>query len=270
MGKKRITICDPGFLANGARAIGLDGERLGESPHHFEWEPADAGSARFVTGGDLKHARGAGQIAWLIEPPRLHPEDYQVAWERRHEFDAIIAHSEANEWGALWYPKGGSRIKKENWGMHKKMKTKNISMICGPKDSMPGHKLRLALAELLGGGVDIYHDNYDKMETLSPYRFSIVLENERTPGFFTEKLIDCISVGTIPIYWGADVRYHHFMTTAVLPFMEMKIFASVLNMATEATYQKHAFRLQLDLSNCNEFDCCEDWIYTHYPELFDD
>lgn len=266
MDKRRITICDENFLPFGARAMGLDGERLGEPPASFEWEPAPVNTARFVTDGQIRNARGRGQVAWLLEPPALHPENYQIAWERRHEFDAVLAHSEAWLWGARWYPHGGSRIKPENWGLH--WKTKNISMICGPKESMPGHKFRLWLAENMGGEVDIYHDNPDKLETLAPYRYSIVIENERSAGFFTEKLVDCVSVGTIPIYWGAEAGMHHFLSGSVFPEVLPHTIAVFLKGATPELYDRHLYRLKIDLARCAEVACAEDWIYKKYPELF--
>lgn len=264
MNKRRITICDHLFLPLGARAMGLDGERLGESPRSFEWEPADAERARFVTDSDLKHARGKGQIAWLLEPPSLHPENYQTAWERRHEFDAILAHSEAWQWGAWWYPHGGSRIRPENWKVYEK--TKNISLICGPKESMPGHKLRHAVAEEFGDQIDVYHNNYNKLETLAPYRFSIVIENERTPGFFSEKLIDCLSVGTIPIYWG-DEKW--FDGRGIQPFESIGGLKYFLRKLGEGDYISRGRFVSHNLHVAESFACAEDWIFDTYRSLFD-
>jgi hypothetical protein len=44
----------------------------------------------------------------------------------------------------------------------------------------------------------------DKLETLSRYRFSICYENAQGyPGYITEKLIDCLRSGTVPVYGGA-------------------------------------------------------------------
>ncbi|MFC1952560.1 glycosyltransferase family 10 domain-containing protein [Chloroflexota bacterium] len=42
-----------------------------------------------------------------------------------------------------------------------------------------------------------------KYETLSKYRFSFCFENMAMPGWITEKIFDCIYVGTVPIYLGA-------------------------------------------------------------------
>jgi hypothetical protein len=42
-----------------------------------------------------------------------------------------------------------------------------------------------------------------KWETLAQYRFSLCYENMPMSGYVTEKLFDCLYVGTVPIYWGA-------------------------------------------------------------------
>jgi hypothetical protein len=43
----------------------------------------------------------------------------------------------------------------------------------------------------------------NKFEVLSKYRFCLVIENQVMDGWFSEKMIDCFSTGTIPLYWGA-------------------------------------------------------------------
>ena len=43
----------------------------------------------------------------------------------------------------------------------------------------------------------------DKLETISNYRFSLCIENMIFPGYVTEKIIDCLKCGVIPIYLGA-------------------------------------------------------------------
>lgn len=45
----------------------------------------------------------------------------------------------------------------------------------------------------------------DKYETLKKYKFCLAFENEeKTKGYITEKIFDCLLSGTIPIYLGAD------------------------------------------------------------------
>jgi hypothetical protein len=42
-----------------------------------------------------------------------------------------------------------------------------------------------------------------KIDVLRRYRHALVMENQRQPGYFTEKLLDAFRAGAVPIYWGA-------------------------------------------------------------------
>lgn len=42
----------------------------------------------------------------------------------------------------------------------------------------------------------------DKLDFISRYRFNIAFENSSVPGYTTEKLIDPLAMGSVPIYWG--------------------------------------------------------------------
>lgn len=47
----------------------------------------------------------------------------------------------------------------------------------------------------------------DKLETMANYKFALCFENVGFPGYVTEKIIDCLVAGVVPIYWGApDIR----------------------------------------------------------------
>ena len=55
-----------------------------------------------------------------------------------------------------------------------------------------------------GGGYlnNIGYSIKDKSEFLKPYKFNIAFENKSYPGYTTEKVMEPMVVGTIPIYWG--------------------------------------------------------------------
>jgi len=261
------TIADQNFLSLGVKSMTLGGERTGEGAKYVEWVPASPTDARFVTDGMIKHARGAGQVAILMEPYPLHPEDYHIAWERRHQFEAVLAHSTATAWGARWYPWGGSWIKPEHWGLHEK--TKDISIIAGAKDSLPGHKLRRAIVETFGDRMDVYEGNYDKMQTMAPYRYSIIVENVRADGFWSEKLIDCVSVGTIPVYWGGDITNSGLMDFGMVKFETLTDMEGKLRWCTPEAYDGSFLFLERNLNVVRSLShAAEDHILELYPELF--
>lgn len=55
-------------------------------------------------------------------------------------------------------------------------------------------------ADVFGYGFDPVESKYEK---LSEYDFAICFENQALSGYITEKIFDCLAVGTVPIYLGA-------------------------------------------------------------------
>lgn len=63
----------------------------------------------------------------------------------------------------------------------------------------------------------------DKYEALSNYQFSLCFENMVMPGYITEKIFDCLFVGTVPVYWGAPDITDYVPANC---FIDMRNFAS--------------------------------------------
>jgi hypothetical protein len=64
-------------------------------------------------------------------------------------------------------------------------------------DSIHPHPLLVAARKVYKGALET------KWETLAKYDFALCFENARLKGWLTEKLFECLRVGTIPIYLGA-------------------------------------------------------------------
>lgn len=267
MDKPKFTIADGEFLPYG-KSESLGGDNVGVGPTYFDWEAADPKTARFVTDRYIKDARGTGQVAWLSETFMLHPENYLEAMKK--PFDAVLTHNRyfAQNLGWLWFPHGGSWIDFNLWGMHEK--TKDVSLILSDKNSLPGHKLRHEVAKHFGDKLDIFGlpERTRKFDCLAPYRYSIVIESERCAGFFSEKLIDCISVGTIPIYWGDPDVDRFFDNWGMIPFDELDDIERILTMTGDVTYRNCLGGMAKNLEFAKQYRISEDWILSHYPELF--
>jgi hypothetical protein len=102
-------------------------------------------------------------------------------------------------------------------------KTANVSLIASARADQDGHQLRHAIVDAVrakGLDVDIMGRAYrpfdKKSEGLAPYRYSVVIENTRSLGYFTEKLVDALLCETIPIYWGAPDIADHFDTSGMI------------------------------------------------------
>ncbi len=60
----------------------------------------------------------------------------------------------------------------------------------------------------------------DKIQTMSNYKFAVCLENVAYPGYVTEKIIDCLVAGVIPLYLG---------TPDIADFIPQNTFINVRN-----------------------------------------
>ena len=90
-------------------------------------------------------------------------------------------------------------------------KSKNISIMASNQSISEYHKLRIAIAKKCKaqGLADTFgtFDGgpfLDKIDhVFAPYRYSIIIENDVKPYYYTEKITSCFASMTIPIYLGA-------------------------------------------------------------------
>lgn len=56
----------------------------------------------------------------------------------------------------------------------------------------------------------------DKPASLQQYRFTIAYENKQQPGYVTEKLLEPLAAGSVPIYWGGSMCNQDFNPVAFI------------------------------------------------------
>lgn len=82
--------------------------------------------------------------------------------------------------------------------------------------------------------------NYDnKVNVLKDFQYSVTIENSRQENYFTEKLIDCLVMKTIPIYWGCPNVSEFFDTTGWILFESAPDLASKIRELDEGHYARH-------------------------------
>lgn len=107
-----------------------------------------------------------------------------------------------------------------------------------------GYDLRRQVSALVkeNPGVDCFGRDSnpidDKGEGLRPYAFSIAMENARENYYFSEKLIDCILTGTIPIYWGCPDIGRFFDRRGILTFDSIEELRTILTTLSFDLYRR--------------------------------
>ena len=93
-----------------------------------------------------------------------------------------------------------------------------LSVICSNKNITRDHRARQEFVKILqahfGSELALFGRGYqeigDKWDAIAPYRFHIVLENDATAHYFSEKLTDCFLAQSYPLYYGAPNAAQYF------------------------------------------------------------
>ena len=210
------------------------------------------------------------KIAWILEPRSIHPHVYRKIIELDKWYDFVLTHDKSlldhNPEKYKFCPVGGCWITDENCRIHEKNKL--ISMIYSNKTSTKGHRLRHHIAnnnysiDLFGKGTNKILKN--KEDGLIDYMFSVAVENSSVPNYFTEKLIDCIAVGSVPIYWGCTNIGDFFDDRGIISFNDTDDLSQIQKELDEKKYNSMLPYLKKNLLLLEDYKLTEDWIYKHF------
>lgn len=77
-------------------------------------------------------------------------------------------------------------------------------------------------------GTEIAEGTHNKLKFISDYRFVISFENSTYPGYTTEKILEPLLVGSIPIYWGDPLVGQDFNLTRFVNVKSISEFDDIV------------------------------------------
>ena len=159
---------------------------------------------------DINSNTNTIKIAWLVESSVIITNTVNEVISNYKEvsesYDFLISHDKrvislADNF--FYLPPHGYWI--ENPMIYNK--TKLCSMISSNKQLCDGHNFRLEWVDRLKTQVDLFGSGIrpfvKKEEALCDYMFSVTIENSSYETYWSEKILDCFTSGTIPIYHGS-------------------------------------------------------------------
>jgi hypothetical protein len=177
-----------------------------------------------------------------IEPPTIVDFVTQIL-QHKNKFDLILSWHPtvlSNCKNSKLFPFGSCWINECDRGIHKK--TKNLSIISSYKRQTIGHRLRHEIIENQNIDMDIFGTGYNpidnKIIALKDYMFSIIIENDSTDNWITEKIIDCLATGTVPVYWGCSNIGDYFNIEGFIQFNNIEEFQQLIPKLNQDTYNK--------------------------------
>ena len=150
---------------------------------------------------------------------------------------------------AVLMPFGHTWLQPEQYNKERDKKFQ-LSHLCGKLLKTYGQSLRHeALARQNEFNIplkfyDVYGDrnNIDdarlgKEFVFGDSQFGVVIENTSHRGYFTEKILDCFLLKTIPIYWGCSNIGDFFNTDGIITFNNVDDLVYIANNLTEDYYK---------------------------------
>ena len=158
-------------------------------------------------------------------------------------------------------------------------KSKNISILSSDKTSCELHRVRKSLAfkckrEGLADTFGTFDGGkfVDPADTLKDYRYSIIIENDISSYFFTEKIADCFAAQTIPVYLGAS-RIHEFFNPdgiITLSLDDIDDLEKVLSVCTPEEYERRLPAVLDNYERAKEYANIFDYMYVkHLSALYE-
>lgn len=87
---------------------------------------------------------------------------------------------------------------------------------------------------------------HDKQSFLLRYRMNLAFENSRSPGYITEKLVEPLLAGCIPIYWGAPDVARDFNPRCMINVSDFPDFETAIEHILAVDQDEAATRAILD------------------------
>ena len=193
----------------------------------------------------------------------------------------ITLRNEAQHWHyALWPGSAhGHRLGlDELQALQPPCKPKLLSVLCSAKAVTADHRRRFEFARYLqaelGDQIDVFGSGIrpvaDKSEAIWPYKYHIVLENDHSDHFMTEKLPDAFLGWSYPIYFGGCEAYHRFPEgsfTAIDIYQPELALNVIRNVLASDTYEHSLDRINQARNNVlkkhNLFAMLVEYWHTH-------
>lgn len=208
------------------------------------------------------------RIAYIVEPYVKKPNLYKWLIVNYNLFDFVLMNDKEfmkKIPNSIFYPFGGCWVEEENRKFHNK--TKLVSIICSNKKSVPGHFKRHQLIQKSKNIIDVMGKGYIPISSitigLKDYKFHIAMENQRRDFHFSEKIINPIMTGTIPIYWGMPSIGNYFDSRGMIIMDDINHFDDIYKDLGENLYQKMLPYAKKNFELAQNYILSEDWIFNN-------
>ena len=181
---------------------------------------------------------------------------------------------------AMFLPFGHTWFKQDQYEKNITKKFQ-VSHLCGKLLKTYGHSLRHELLSreneikiptkffsTYGSRDNIEEARIGKEEVFGDSQFGIAIENTSHKGYFTEKILDCFLLKTIPLYWGCSDISNFFDMDGIIQFNNVDDLIYSLNNLDENYYEEKKEYIERNWRLAKSFVDYEQNIIDKITEVF--
>jgi len=203
--------------------------------------------------------------------------------QNKHLFNVILTWNDKvlnNCENAIFLPFGHTWFKPDQYEKEHKKEFK-ISHLRGNLLKSYGHQIRWEILDrkdeikVPTKFFDVYGDRHnierariDKEEVFGDAQFGVAIENFSHRGWFSEKILDCFLLKTIPIYWGCSNIGDFFNTDGIIRFGEADEFIYISNQLTDNYYNSKKDAIEENYQRALQYVNYEQNIIDKVTEIF--
>tara|TARA_R110002020_G_scaffold78488_6_gene197364 strand:- start:10284 stop:12017 length:1734 start_codon:yes stop_codon:yes gene_type:complete len=262
--------------ANGTNAWGRP-KQIEYELMNYRFEGITIFTDHFLSNRQLiESVNSTKKVAWICEARNIHPFAYEGVEKNIDLFDLVITWDQKlidTYDNCKLMPVMHARVPEEDWGVAPK--TKMVSLIASTKRITPGHRYRFEVADKLAEKYNIdlwglaFKPFEEKKEALQDYYFSITIHNNKESHYFTDALIDCFAVGTIPIFWGCPNIGDFFDIEGILVFDTIEELETILDNLTARLYQSKMTHVKRNMGIAQKYKTTvDDQVAAYLKEEF--
>lgn len=242
---------------------------VNKKPRFVEFVTDDSGDINLFIDSEIFNVLNVHSnkknFAWIMEPKSIHPEiiNFFIKNQKFTDyFEQIYTHNKQ----LVSLNQKFKYLHSTGFWVDEDLKTKKtrlISMIASTKNFTKGHKKRNRIAKKYSNKVDIFGEGRrfieQKEEGLLDYCFSIVVENDFTDGYFSEKILDCFATKTVPIYLGNRNISNYFDDKGIIFYKDFNFKKISFEL-----YSKMIDNVNNNYEIVKKYRCPEDTMYENY------
>ena len=251
------------------------------APSYFDWTKDGSGEINFWVDDFIRQRldidNGKPNVAMLIEPRTIQPTIYKYIEEHYSDFDVVFSH----DIDILRCP-NAHPIYFMNWyKTYDVRKTKPISMVCSDKGMCAEHTWRKILASTLADDYPTI-DHYGKYlggrycdyyECRAEYMFEVVVDNNWSGYWLSEKLANPLASKTIPIYLGGKYFPNDVNLDGIIRVDSIDDVPPIVDRILKNPLEEYTLRLgavNYNYNSIQKYHVFEDWFYLKYKQLLEE